>query len=141
MKGADVVKRRKTLKKWVLVFVLCAAFEPLKFHLTYAQPLCPRPPECRALFNFHTCTKATEGRPLLTMRVIDVSRGACFQQAVTLRPENAAAHNLPADIEMEFDGVCLLFDGKVGDTIQMALKEEHSLSTRRYSIGCNPRLR
>ena len=51
------------------------------------------------------------------------------------------AYNLPEEIEMEFDRFCGAFDGKVGDTIQMALKEELSLSTRRYSIGCNPRVR
>jgi hypothetical protein len=78
MKVADLVNHRKRLKKWVLVLALCAAFEPLKSYRVLAQePPCPRPLECRVSWSFKTCSKATEGKPLLTMRVIDVSRGRC----------------------------------------------------------------
>jgi hypothetical protein len=140
MKIADPSKHRERPKKWLLIFALCAAFTPLKSYSVYAQqPPCPRRPECRALRNFNTCTEATEGNPLLIMRVTDVSRGACFHQIVKLKPDNAAAHNLPEEIEMEFNGICLVFDGKVNSIIQMALREEHSLNTRKYSIGCIPR--
>src|SRR5262245_59221544 len=128
MKVAYLANHRKRLKKWMLVLALCAAFEPLKSCRALAQePPCPRPLECRASWSFKTCSKAMEGEPLLTMRITDVSQGACSrQQTVKLRPENAAAHNLPEEIEMEFDRECGVFGGKVGDTIQMALKEEHS---------------
>jgi hypothetical protein len=130
MNVAGLAKDRKRSKKWVLVLALCAAFEPLKSSRSFAQePPCPFI-ECRASWSFKTCSKATEGKPLLTMRVTDVSRGRCSQLIVKLRPENAAAHNLPEEIEMEFDKSCGAFDGKVGDTTQIALKEEHSLSTR-----------
>jgi hypothetical protein len=74
----------------------------------------------------------------MTMRVTDVSSDRCAQQLVKLKPENAAAHNLPEEIEIEFNVSCLSFAGKVGDTIQMALKEDHGLSTRRYGMACNP---
>src|SRR6201987_4772898 len=36
------------------------------------------------------------------------------------------------------DGSCLIFEGKVGDTVQMALREEPSVSIRRYSMACKP---
>jgi hypothetical protein len=129
------------MNKPVLFFALCLAFAPLKSHRAIAQePPCPFI-ECRASWWFTSCVKATEGKPILTMRVADVSRGLCSRQVVRLRPENATAHDLPEEIEMEFDGRCLVFDGKVGDTIQIALKEQHSLRIRRYNIGCNPRAR
>jgi hypothetical protein len=75
------------------------------------------------------------------MRVANVSRDLRSRQVVRLKPENASAHDLPEEIELEFDGKCLVFNGKVGDTIKIALKEEHSLRIRRYNLGCNPRAR
>ena len=129
------------LKWWVLVFALSAAFALVKSNRAFAaEPSCQLPIPCVARFTFNTCTRPPRGKPLLTMRVTDVSRVACSQQIVKLKPENAAAYNLPEEIEMEFDGYCLSFDGKIGDTIPMALREEHSVSTRRYSMACSPAL-
>jgi hypothetical protein len=113
---------------------------PLKSYRTFAEePSCSVYAECARSRHFKTCEEATGGKALLTMRVIDVSRGRCLQSIVKFKPENAAAHNLPEEIEMELgDGSCLIFDGKVGDTVQMALREEPSVSIRRYSMACKP---
>ena len=73
------------------------------------------------------------------MRVSGISK-RCLQQMVRFEPENAAVHDLPEEIEMEYNYDCLHFTGKVGDTVQIALSEKPSLSTRRYSIACDFRM-
>jgi hypothetical protein len=125
------------LKTWVFVLAF-AALDPFNSYPIVAQELpCLPYPLCYRSRHFKTCGGATV-KPLLTMRVTDISSDRCAQQLVKLKPENAAAHHLPEEIEIEFNVSCLRFAGKVGDTIQMALEEEHSLGTRRYSMACNP---
>jgi hypothetical protein len=140
MKVAGLAKCREMPNVWLLIFAFCAAFAPSKPYRAFAEePPCAAYPECVRSRHFKTCEEATEGKPLLTMRITDVSRGRCLQSIVKFKPEDAAAHNLPEEIEMELgDGSCLIFNGKVGDTVQLALREELSVSTHRYSMACKP---
>ena len=54
-----------------------------------------------------------------------------------VKPENASADNLPEEIEMEF-GRCVSFAGKVGESIQMAVRDELNKITGRYVSACSP---
>jgi hypothetical protein len=92
---------------------------------------------CRATAWLRTCKVAMDGKKLLTMRVTDVRPGSECSQIVKLKPENASANNLHDDIEMEF-GPCVWLAAKVGDTIQMAVRDELNKITGRYVSACNP---
>jgi hypothetical protein len=138
MRVDNLTKLKGTiLNARMLTVVLCVILDLVISNHAFAQePACQE--ECRALHQFKTCKKAIDGEKLLTMRVADVSRGpGCTLQILKLKPENALVNNLPEEIEMGF-GPCVTFAGKVGDTIQMALKEKPSLTTRLYRSACNP---
>jgi len=92
---------------------------------------------CRATTWLRTCKVAIDGKKLLTMRVTDKSPGSECTTIMKLKPESAAANNLPEEIEMEF-GPCVWFAAKVGDTIQMAVRDQPNKITGRYDSACNP---
>jgi hypothetical protein len=135
MRMANFSSSREWLKRLALVVALSVPFEQFGSPRAIAQELpCMT---CRAMHPFRTCKKSFGGKPLLNMRVSGMSSDRCGYQTLKLNPENAAANNLPEEIEMAF-GPCDFFGGKVGDTIQMALREEAHPTTRVYTSACDP---
>lgn len=134
IKGVKPTQRSETRrKKFALALALVATFAALQLSRVSAQELpCP---DCRARTRFKTCDRPLDGKKSIPMRVAAVSQGRC-SQTIKLAAENAAANNLPDEIEIDL-GPCITFAGTVGDAIQVALRESHSLSTRQYHLSCN----
>jgi hypothetical protein len=119
------------------MFIAAVAFAAM-----IAQPLAALAQEkpcpdfaCRAIYPFKTCDRPFDGAKTLTARVIAVSRDRCSGEFLSMEVENPMANNLPPVIEIDL-GHCTDYAGKVGDTIQIAMRQPHSPDVRRYNLTC-----
>ena len=89
---------------------------------------------CRARGTFRTCDRPLDGAKTLAARVLAVSR-ECSDQIVSMQVDDGMTNRLPTLVEINL-GPCIDFGGKVGDTIQIALRQPHSPDVRRYHLAC-----
>jgi hypothetical protein len=89
---------------------------------------------CRAVAHFRTCTQPMDGSAVLQGTVIRVENGPC-SEILVLDVLRAPKLTAPPRIEVDL-GMCATWAGKLGDLIQVAVRETPASDNSKHSLAC-----
>jgi hypothetical protein len=91
-------------------------------------------PECRAVLQFRNCDKPLDGKTVFKATITSVTQANC-SQVLSLDVPRAAELGLPPVVQVSV-GFCAFWAGAIGDAIDVALREPHSLEKSSYTLAC-----